>query len=187
MYADHTLTPREAIRLCALGLLAGGPQPYDDVVFAVRHFVSRMTGPSLELMGESIELLKYEGLVESAGAEDGSLSISLRGREVLGELLRANVRAGSGAMNDLVFALKMRFLHLLSAEEQRAQVELMIEACESELARIEDVSSDESGHLAGWLAIEAQRLDARIEYLKHVLAAGDPQLAAGHVGRVVGT
>jgi hypothetical protein len=182
MYADHTLTPREAIRLCALGILAGGPQPYDDVVFAVRHFVSRMTGPSLELMGESIELLKYEGLVDGE-----PLAITERGRDVLNELLRANVRAGSGAMNDLIFALKMRFLHLLSAEEQASQVGLMIEACETELARIEDVTGDESGHLAGWLAIEAERLTARATYLKHVLAAGDPQLAAGHIGRVVGT
>jgi len=170
MYADNTLTPREAIRLCALGLLAGGPTPYDDIVFAVRHFVSRMSGPSLDLMGESVELLRYEGLIEGDGGKP--LSITEDGRTVLNELLRANVRAGSGAMNDLVIALKIRFLHLLPEAERREQAELMIEACESELARIEDVRVDESGYLTGWLAIEAGRLNARIDYLRRLLAAG---------------
>lgn len=172
MYADQTLTPREAIRLCALGLLARAPQPYDEVVLAVRHFVSRMTGPSLDLMGESIELLRYEGLVMHEQGPGEPLAITQRGREVLIELLRANVRAGSGAMNDLVLALKMRFLHLLEREEQVQQVGLMIEACESELARIEDVTANESGHLSGWLAIEKDRLARRIDYLRNMLADG---------------
>jgi hypothetical protein len=180
MYADNTLTPREAIRLCALGLLAAGPKPYDDIVFAVRHFVSRMTGPSLDLMGESIELLRFEGLIAGDGA--APLAITDDGRAVLNELLRANVRVGSGAMNDLVIALKIRFLHLLTSPEQHEQAESMIEACESELARIEDVTADESGYLADWLAIEADRLNARINYLKHMLAAGHPNLAARDVG-----
>ena len=67
MYADNSLTPRETIRLCALGTLAqqtpDNEMMYDDLVFAVRHFISRISGPSLDLMGESIELLRYEGLV----------------------------------------------------------------------------------------------------------------------------
>jgi hypothetical protein len=180
MYADNTLTPREAIRLCALGLLAAGPKPYDDVVLAVRHFVSRMTGPSLDLMGDSIELLRYEGLV--AGEDGKPLTITDDGRRVLGELLRANVRAGTGAMNDLVIALKIRFLHFLADAEKREQAELIIEACESELARIEDVSVNESGYLRDWLRIETDRLTARIAYLRHMLAAGHPDLAARDVG-----
>ena len=142
------------------------------MVFAVRHFVSRMTGPSLDLMGESIELLRYEGLVVHETGAGEPLAITQRGREVLLELLRANVRAGSGAMNDLVFALKMRFLHLLERDEQVQQVGLMIEACETELARIEDVTVDESGNLAGWLAIDKERLAQRIDYLRNVLADG---------------
>lgn len=185
MYADNTLTPREAIRLCALGLLAGDAQPYDDVVHAVRHFVSRMTGPSLDLMGESIELLRYEGLITNDGAH-ANLAITETGRETLAQLLRANVRAGSGAMNDLVFALKIRFLHLLAPEERGEQVETMIEACETELARIQDLSVDESGYLAGWLSIEVERLKARIEYLKHMLATSDPDLAARYIRRILG-
>ena len=109
----------------ALGLLAAGPKPYDDVVFAVRHFVSRMSGPSLDLMGESIELLRYEGLV--AGEDSRPLSITEDGRAVLNELLRANVRAGTGAMNDLVIALKIRFLHLLPDAEKRARADYVLD------------------------------------------------------------
>ena len=86
MYADNTLTPREAIRLCALGLLAAGPKPYDDIVFAVRHFVSRMTGPSLDLMGESIELLRFEGLIAGDGA--APLAITDDGRAIQFELAK---------------------------------------------------------------------------------------------------
>ena len=166
MYTDHTLTPREAVRLCALGILAGGARPYDEVVFAVRHFVSRISGPSLELMGESIDLLKYEGLVVHEGGGSAPLAITPQGRDVLMELLRANVRVGSGAMNDLILALKIRFLHLLEPDERRQQTETMIEACESELARLHD---DESGHLGDWLAIEIARLNARIALLEKLL------------------
>jgi hypothetical protein len=115
--------------------------------------------------------LRYEGLI--AGDDGKPLAITDEGRAVLNELLRANVRAGSGAMNDLVIALKIRFLHLLPPREQREQAELVIEACESELARIEDVTVDESGYLGDWLAIETDRLNARIGYLRHMLTAND--------------
>ncbi len=68
MYADNTLTPKEAIRLCALGTLAGGPLRY-------RHWPIPSAsswphaGPSLDLMGTSVELLKYEGLIEAVDGE----------------------------------------------------------------------------------------------------------------------
>ena len=121
MYADNSLTPREAIRLCALGTLAHETSSvteslrYDDLVFAVRHFVSRITGPSLDLMGESIELLRYEGLVESDDAESANPSLKLTetGRATLQTLLKANLRAGNSELNELIIALKFRFLHLV--------------------------------------------------------------------------
>ena len=90
MYDDNSLTPREAIRLCALGTLAqqttGQEILYDDLVFAVRHFISRITGPSLDLMGESIELLRYEGLIKILDTENTSnphIIITNDGRAVL--------------------------------------------------------------------------------------------------------
>ncbi|HIE19586.1 MAG TPA: hypothetical protein EYP72_00955, partial [Rhodospirillales bacterium] len=35
MYADNTLTPKEAVRLCALGTLASGPVRYSALVNAI--------------------------------------------------------------------------------------------------------------------------------------------------------
>ena len=59
MYADNTLTPKEAARLCALGTLADGPLTYEELARSVRHFLDRLQGPILDVMGSSIELLKY--------------------------------------------------------------------------------------------------------------------------------
>ena len=84
MFTDNTLTPREAIRLCALGTLATQPMRYSALANAIRHFVSRILGPSLDLMGTSIELLRLEGLVraiEGTGMEDDArLEITDAGR-----------------------------------------------------------------------------------------------------------
>ena len=149
MYSDNTLTPRETIRLCALGTLAGNstktgqPLAYDDLAHAVRHFVSRITGPSLELMGESIELLRFEGLAISAEDSDASnpmLIITQTGIEALKALLLANIRPGGSDLNELVIALKFRFFHLLTESEQTNQIDLITEVCEIELARIEELS-----------------------------------------------
>mgnify|MGYP004002008311 FL=1 len=171
MYADNTLTPREAVRLCALGTLAANPVSYDDLVYAVRHFVTRITGPSLELMGESIELLRYEGLVEAeenADETNPTLVITDAGNEVLDTLLRANFRSGSSDLNELVIALKFRFLHQLPKPEQLNQIDLMMEACESELARFEDLRrhhEGDPGHLTGWLDHDINRLESRLDWL----------------------
>ena len=156
MYADNTLTPREAVRLCALGTLAGEPMAYDDVVYAVRHFVSRITGPSLNLMGESVELLKFESLIEEIDHNGETLlQISSQG-------------AGSGDINDLVMALKIKFLKFLPQADQRAQAAILIETCESELARLDDLRSYhdvDTPHLAQWLEIEIQMLSHRLDWL----------------------
>ncbi len=50
MYRDNSLIPSEAIRLLALGILAGGDKSYAELAGEVRHFVSHITGPSLELV-----------------------------------------------------------------------------------------------------------------------------------------
>ena len=176
MYADNSLTPREAIRLCALGTLAhdtsSGTESlrYDDLVFAVRHFVSRITGPSLDLMGESIELLRYEGLVESDDAESANPSLKLTetGWVTLQTLLKANLRGGNSELNELIIALKFRFLHLLLHEDQRAQADQFIDMCDTELARLTDLLAhhvSEGGHLIEWLKHDIQRLEARLSWL----------------------
>ena len=139
MYPDNTLTPKEAIRLCALGTLALGPSHYSALAGAVRHFVGRVLGPSLDLMGTSIELLKYEGLVEAMGgdgmADDAELIITDAGRDELHVLLTANLRTSASELNDLLTALKFRFLHLLNRDDQQAQADMLVDICDGELAR----------------------------------------------------
>ena len=173
MFADNTLTPKEAVRLCALGTLAVGPMRYGELANSIRHFISRITGPSLDVMGQSIELLKYEGLVEAqngVGMEDDAvLAITDAGRAELKTLLSANIRSAATEINKLVVALKFRFLHLLDEAEKEAQAELLIETTESELARLEDLrqhhDSDE-GYLGQWLDHDISLLETRLAWLE---------------------
>src|SRR3546814_19854056 len=63
MYRDNTLIPSEAVRLLALGLLATRSMSYAELAREVRHFTGRIMGPSLDLVGAPLEVLKVEGLV----------------------------------------------------------------------------------------------------------------------------
>jgi hypothetical protein len=188
MFADNTLTPREAVRLCALGTLAAGPMRYSALANAVRHFVSRILGPSLELMGTSIELLRLEGLVRAVppvggqindaplsgrggtGMEDdASLEITDAGRRELKSLLTANIRAASTDLNKLIVALKFRFLHHLDEPDRRAQLDLLVESCEKELARLEDLRAHHAGDpgaLAAWLDHDIAAIKSRIAWIE---------------------
>jgi hypothetical protein len=72
MFRDKTLIPAEAIRLAALGMLAEGPRAYGALAGDVRHFASRIMGPSLDLLGPSLELLRHEGLAVAEGSGERS-------------------------------------------------------------------------------------------------------------------
>lgn len=172
MFRDHSLVPAEAIRLAALGLLAESPRRYADLAAEVRFLTSRIVGPSPELMGTSLELLRYEGLVmpvDGAGPENPELTLTANGRAALEELLRANLRAPSTDLGKLGLALKLRFLHRLPAEEQSQQIALVIAACESELARLTDLRSRHGGTanlFRDWLDHDIAQIEARIAWLK---------------------
>lgn len=170
MFADNTLTPKEAIRLCALGKLTLGPMAYGALAISIRHFVSRVVGPTTEIMGHSIELLKYEGLVEAVDGTggDGVLSITDAGREEMRVLLMANLRESSNELNKLVMALKFRFLHLLDMDDQRIQADLLVEVCERELARLEDLRqhhANDPGYLVPWLDHDLSLLETNLAWL----------------------
>jgi DNA-binding PadR family transcriptional regulator len=143
VFRDNSLVPAEAIRLAALGLLAEGPRRYDDLAAEIRHFTSHVVGPSLDLMGTSLELLRYEGLVEAdadqGAADNAMLRLNERGSAALQALLRAQLRAPVPDFNRLALFLKLRFLHHLSDTEQHAQLALMAEALESERARLDEL------------------------------------------------
>lgn len=174
MFADQTLTPKEAVRFCALGLIAEAPQRYAALAGGLRHFCSRIAGPSLDLMGTSIELLRYEGLVtavEGQGMEDDALlAITEQGIKVLQTLLTARLRPASD-LTKLVVALKMRFLHLLSDDDKRSQIDMLIDVTETELARLEDLaeSSADEGELFGrWLDHEIAQSRQHLAWLEQL-------------------
>jgi DNA-binding PadR family transcriptional regulator len=173
MFRDHSLVPAEAIRLVALGLLAETPRRYFELAKEIRHFTSRIVGPSPELMGTSLEVLRYEGLIETkeAGANGGDpeLRLTAAGQAALTALLRAGVRAPTTDLARLGLMLKLRFLNQLPAPEQTKQLDLVIAACASELARLEDLR----GHngttpelFLGWLDRDIAEFKARISWLE---------------------
>ena len=168
MFSDNSLLPKETIRLAALGILSQGPLAYADLANAVRQFVGRIAGPSLELTGPSIEMLRYEALVEPVNDDkDPPLALTAEGRTELLTLLQATVRPPITDMSKLVIALKMRFLPLLSADERRDQVDLLIDACELELARLSDLSDPTSDdpYFQDWLTHDISLVDSRLAWL----------------------
>jgi DNA-binding PadR family transcriptional regulator len=178
MFRDNSLIPAEAVRLAALGLLAEAPRRYGELALEIRHFTSHVVGPSLDLMGTSLELLRYEGLVAAVDgegmADNAVLRLTERGRAALDSLLRAQLRAPVNDLNRLALLLKLRFLHHLPAAEQQAQLALMAESLESEQARLEELlrRHGAQGIFAEWLGQDVASVSGRIAWLKRRSAAG---------------
>lgn len=172
MYRDNTLIPTEAVRLVALGNLMEGERAYADLASEIRYFVGRIIGPSLDLLGTSLELLTYEGLVETEGeenADDEVLRITAAGREAFVTLMTSNVRAPVNDVAKLVVALKLRFLHLLDDPDRAEQTTILVEMCETELARLEDLLSRyEEGYLRDWLILEIDQLKQRLDWFHSI-------------------
>lgn len=180
---DHSLIPTEAIRLAALGILAEGPKRYGELAVAVRHFASRMLGPSLDILGTSIELLRYEGLIEAVDARMGpgqslkadiEVKLTAKGRSTLQELLTSRVRAPMTDLTKLVIALKLRFFDLLDPTERRAQLEMLVELTTAEIARLNDLRADYSKNgnaLGDWLAQDIQQAEQRLAWYRERLDA----------------
>ena len=171
MYRDNTLIPTEAIRLAALGQLAESDRPYSELAREVRQFVSLIVGPSLDMLGPSLALLCFEGLVASNGNisadPDAILSITKEGQAIFQTLMTSNVRAPVNDVSKLVVALKLRFLHLLNIEYRKAQIEMLSDMCKTELVRLEALrSSQVDGQFAEWLGFEITQLKARMSWLQ---------------------
>ena len=81
--------------------------------------------------------------------------------------MTSNVRAPVNDVAKLIVALKVRFLDLLSQAERREQSELMIEMCETELARLLDLKRNPgSANLSDWLDLEIGQLTERVRWFK---------------------
>jgi len=172
VFRDNSLIPAEAIRLAALGLLAEASRHYGDLAAEIRHFTSHVMGPSLDLMGTSLELLRYEGLIEivpgEGAADNAVLRINERGAAALQALLRAQLRAPTPDFNRLALLLKLRFLHHLPAGEQHAQLALMAESLETERARLRELRLRHEAPtlLRDWLEHDIALMSERIAWLR---------------------
>ena len=182
MFRDNSLIPAEAVRLAALGLLAETPRRYGDLALEIRHFTSRLVGPSLDLMGTSLELLRYEGLIEAVDgegmADNATLRLTAAGKEALVSLLKARLRGPVTDLNRVALLLKLRFLHHLSAAEVAAQIGLIHEACASELVRLEELRERYGatpGPFPTWLDQDIGLLKSRLAWL--AAQPGDNQAA----------
>ncbi len=190
MFPDHSLMPKEAIRLAALGLLAEAPRSYSDLANAMRNFISHVIGPNLDLMGSSIQMLCVEGLAEeysrpdatanptaATPGRDSMLRITDSGREQLQSLLLASIRTPFNDVNKLVLALKMRFFASLSADDKARQIALIEVALEEEIARLEALCRErlsESGArdmLARWLTHDLDQLRASLDWFRALESA----------------
>ena len=175
MYRDNSLVPKEAIRLAALGLLAEQPRPYADLAGEVRNVTARLVGPSIELLGPPIELLKIEGLVTAQGEGDAAvLSLTDSGHEALETYLTAAVRPGVSDLNRLVLALKLRFADLMDAEDRAEQIAAIKAMYEGEKARLEDLLAHPEwggGLLDDWLAMEIVQVEGRIAWCEKIADA----------------
>jgi len=173
MYRDNSLVPKEAIRLAALGLLAEGDRVYSDLAAEVREFAARIVGPSLDLLGTSIELLKFEGLIQAVPGEGSGdnalLRLSDEGREALTGYLTAALRPGFSDLNKLVLALKLRFIDQLDGEGREEQLHALEVMYQGERARLADLASHEEwggGLLDDWLIHEIAQIDGRLDWVR---------------------
>jgi hypothetical protein len=180
-FRDHSLIPAEAIRLAALGALADAPRAYGDLAVEVRRFASRMLGPSLDILGTSIELLRHEGLIEPVDRRggpsqslhaDSRVQITESGRTALQELLNSHIRAPMTDLTRMVVALKLRYLHLLDVVERKAQFEMLVDLATAELTRLADLRAQSGADALGeWLDQEIAQTRERRTWYEQKLAA----------------
>lgn len=176
MTRDPPLQPKQALRLCALGELAqSGPLPYAELASRVRAFTIHLVGPSVDMMGGSLELLRYDGLIAPPegtpeGRHDAApMTITEAGRGEFDALMTAGLGDPLGEIAKLVVTLKVRFLHLLPRDRQRAQVAGLIALYEREIARLAALHADhagEPGHLGGWLAHDIAQYERRLAWFR---------------------
>ena len=169
MYRDNSLIPKEAIRMAALGALIRVERSYQSISEEVRQFSARIVGPSLDLMGTSIELLKLEGLIEVDESHDDNgeelLQLTPSGIIELKEYLKSTIRSGGSDLNKLVVALKLRFIEILEPLERLEQLISLKAMYQSEKNRLLDLVQHKEwsgGLLPQLLDLELEVADKRI-------------------------
>ena len=85
----------------------------------------------------------------------------------LQRLMNAHLRGPMGEVNKLIVALKLHFLDLLTPEQRRQQLEMLMEVCDRELVRLNDLRAshtDSDGALTSWLDHEIEEVQARRDW-----------------------
>src|SRR5262245_16075860 len=179
---DQSLIPSSAVRMAALGILSESDKRYGELAVEVRNFIGRMIGPTLDVLGTSIELLRHEGLIEPLGRRAGpgqsltadtQVRLTDAGRAALRELLRGQVRTPMNDISRLIVALKLRFLHLLEPAERRGQIDMLIDLTTSELARLNDLQAQRppgEAVFADWLNQKIAQTEARLAWFRQLAA-----------------
>jgi hypothetical protein len=151
------------------------PRVYADLARDIRNFTARIVGPSLDLLGPSLELLKVEGLMEAvdpkAPHDSQTVRLTKDGETELQRLLNANLRGPMGEVNKLIVALKLYFLDLLTPEQRRQQLEMLMEVCDRELIRLNDLRVhhvDTDSALLPWLDHEIDEVQRRRDWFMKV-------------------
>ena len=140
---------------------------YADLAESVTDFTAHLIGPTLDMMGSSLELLRYDGLI--APVENDRLTITDAGEAEFRELMAAQLPTPASELSKLVVALKIRFLHLLEAERRREELTALVGLYQQEIARLEDLrerQTDEPGHLDCWLEHDIAQNRSRLAWLR---------------------
>lgn len=175
MFSDRSLVPAEAVRLLALGALREQDRRYGELATEIRFFTQRIVGPSLDLLGSSLELLRLEGLAEAVeeaeDEKDTMLRITSQGKLLFEDLMSAQLRAPINDVGRLVLLLKLRFLPLLSVETQEDQLDLLGDIVRTERARAADLAKEhDNGAMAQWIAMDIEMADRRLDWIEAALS-----------------
>ena len=176
MIQDGSLVPRDAIRMAALGALLQGDRPYSEIAREVRQFTARIVGPSLELLGSSIELLRLEGLLEATSSQEADepvLRLTETGLDALRDYLRADINPDASAHHRLLIALKLRFIGVLDTNEQLAQLHALERINEADAVRLDDLLERDEWHdglLRDWLVSERAAAEQRAQWYRRMIA-----------------
>ena len=137
-------------------------------------FANRIAGPSLDLFGTFIELLRHEGLIQPQKTKAKwqrrrNFTLSVAGNAELFRLLKARKRSPMSDFGKLIVAIKFPVLSLLTSDYQLVQLSMMIETCKTELARHIDLRANQknyAGHLTPWLDQEIDNIKESLKLLQ---------------------
>ena len=168
MYRDRSLQPGETVKLIALGLLVESPRTYAELANDIRYFTARIVGPSLDLLGSSLEILRLEGWIapKENTEKTGPISLTDSGYEQFLSLMNAPLRIPLNDSNRLALLTKLRFLSYLPEETRLDQIDLIEELVEKEQAWNAELARDfPHTALGAWVEMECKDLAAKRTWL----------------------